>query len=309
VNTSEKFGRSSPLGATLADSGVNFSLFSRSATGVELLFFDQEDQGQPERVICLDPVTNHTHHYWHVFVPGVEAGQIYGYRIQGPYEPSMGMRSDPAKVLLDPYGCCVVVPKNFSRELASRAGDNAATAMKSVVIDPRAYDWEDDRPLNRPSSRTIIYEMHLRGFTCHPSSEVSEKKRGTFAGLVEKIAYLKELGVSAVELLPVFQFDAQDCPSGLVNYWGYAPVSFFAPHRAYSSRQDLFGPGGRVPRHGQGVAPGWYRGHSRRCFQPYGGRWSRRTNLELPRSGQQHLLSSRRRPLALRQLQRHRETR
>jgi len=92
--------------------------------------------------------------------------------------------------------------------------------MKSVVIDPRAYDWEDDRPLNRPSSRTIIYEMHLRGFTCHPSSEVSEKKRGTFAGLVEKIAYLKELGVSAVELLPVFQFDAQDCPSGLVNYWG-----------------------------------------------------------------------------------------
>ena len=114
--------------------------------------------------------------------------------------------------------------------------------MKSVVIDPRAYDWEDDRPLNRPSSRTIIYEMHLRGFTCHPSSEVSEKKRGTFAGLVEKIAYLKELGVSAVELLPVFQFDAQDCPSGLLNYWGYAPVSFFAPHRAYSSRQDLFGP-------------------------------------------------------------------
>jgi isoamylase len=242
VNTSEKFGRSSPLGATLADSGVNFSLFSRSATGVELLFFDQEDQGQPERVICLDPVTNHTYHYWHVFVPGVEAGQIYGYRIQGPYDPSMGMRSDPAKVLLDPYGRCVVVPKNFSRELASRAGDNAATAMKSVVMDPRAYDWEDDRPLNRPSSRTIIYEMHLRGFTCHPSSEVSEKKRGTFAGLVEKIAYLKELGVSAVELLPVFQFDAQDCPSGLVNYWGYAPVSFFAPHRAYSSRQDLFGP-------------------------------------------------------------------
>jgi len=134
VNTSEKFGRSSPLGATLADSGVNFSLFSRSATGVELLFFDQEDQGQPERVICLDPVTNHTYHYWHVFVPGVEAGQIYGYRIQGPYDPSMGMRSDPAKVLLDPYGCCVVVSKNFSRELASRAGDNAATAMKSVVI-------------------------------------------------------------------------------------------------------------------------------------------------------------------------------
>lgn len=199
VNTSEKFGRSSSLGATLANGGVNFSLFSRSATGVDLLLFDHEDEGQPKRVICLDPVTNHTYHYWHVLVPGVEAGQIYGYRIQGPYDPSTGMRFDPAKVLLDPYGRCVVVPKNFSRDLASKGGDNAATAMKSVVIDPRAYDWEDDRPLNRPSSRTIIYEMHVRGFTCHPSSGVSEKKRGTFAGLVEKIAYLKELGVVGKE--------------------------------------------------------------------------------------------------------------
>src|SRR2546428_2625940 len=113
--------------------------------------------------------------------------------------------------------------------------------MKSVVVDPRAYDWEGDMPLNRPSSRTIIYEMHVRGFTRHPSSGIPEKKRSTFAGLIEKIPYLHELGVTAVELMPVFQFDAQDSPAGLVNYWGYAPVSFFAPHQAYSSRQDPLG--------------------------------------------------------------------
>jgi glycogen operon protein len=114
--------------------------------------------------------------------------------------------------------------------------------MKSVVVDPSAYDWEGDRPLHRPSSRSIIYEMHVRGFTRHPSSGVAENKRGTFAGLIEKVPYLQELGVTAVELMPVFQFDHQDAPPALVNYWGYAPVSFFAPHQAYSSRQDPLGP-------------------------------------------------------------------
>ena len=114
--------------------------------------------------------------------------------------------------------------------------------MKSVVVDPSAYDWEGDAPLRRPSAQTIIYEMHVRGFTRHPSSGVGEKTRGTFAGLIEKIPYLQQLGITAVELLPVFQFDAQDCPPGKVNYWGYAPVSFFAPHQAYSSRRDPLGP-------------------------------------------------------------------
>jgi glycogen operon protein len=114
--------------------------------------------------------------------------------------------------------------------------------MKSVVVDPSTYDWENDAPLQRPSARTIIYEMHVRGFTQHPSSAVAETSRGTFAGLIEKIPYLRELGITAVELLPVFQFDAQDCPPGKVNYWGYQPVSFFAPHQAYSSRRDPLGP-------------------------------------------------------------------
>ena len=235
-------GTSSPLGATPGPDGVNFSVFSRHATGVELLLFDHVDDQQPARVIRIDPADNRTYHYWHVFVPSLRPGQIYGYRVEGPWDPERGMRFDPTKVLLDPYGRGVAVPDGYDRAAAGVAGDNSATAMKSVVVDPSAYDWEGDLPLRRPSAQTIIYEMHVRGFTRHPSSGIGEQTRGTFAGLIEKIPYLKQLGISAVELLPVFQFDAQDCPPGKVNYWGYAPVSFFAPHQAYSSRREPLGP-------------------------------------------------------------------
>ena len=237
-----KEGQSSPLGATVSTDGTNFSVYSKNAKRIELLLFDCVDDFRPERAISIDPATNRTYHYWHVFVPGVKAGQIYGYRVDGRFDPSSGMRFDSSKVLLDPYGGGVVVPKPYSREAAQKEGDNAATAMKSVVADPHGYDWEGDTRLKRPSSQTIIYEMHVRGFTCHPSSGIAEKKRGTFAGLIEKIPYLKELGVTAIELMPVFQFDAQDAPSQRLNYWGYAPVSFFAPHQAYSSRQEPLGP-------------------------------------------------------------------
>jgi isoamylase len=235
-------GNSSPLGATPGRGGVNFSVFSKHATGIELLLFDHVDDPGPARVIPIDPAANRSYHYWHVFVPGVSAGQLYGYRAEGPWDPPQGMRFDSAKVLLDPYGRGVAVPDGYIRAGASEAGDNSAIAMKSVVVDPSAYDWEGDAPLRRPSAQTIIYELHVRGFTRHPSSGVGEQTRGTFAGLIEKIPYLSELGITAVELLPVFQFDAQDCPRGKVNYWGYAPVSFFAPHQAYSSRRDPLGP-------------------------------------------------------------------
>jgi glycogen operon protein len=237
-----KVGRSAPLGATACDGGVNFSLFSRKASGVELLFFDHEDDARPARVVNVNPATNRTYHYWHVFVPDAQPGQIYGYRIRGPFDPENGFRFDPDKLLLDPYGRGVVVPKNYERDAACKPGDNAAVAMKSVVVDPSSYDWEGDTPLRRPSTRTIIYEMHVRGFTRQPNSGLPEKTRGTYRGVSDKIPYLQQLGITAVELLPVFQFDAQDCPRGLVNYWGYAPVSFFSPHRAYSSRQDHLGP-------------------------------------------------------------------
>jgi glycogen operon protein len=235
-------GQAAPIGATVVEGGVNFSVFSRRARGMELLLFDAVDDARPARVVRLDPATNRAYHYWHVFLPGMKAGQIYGYRAIGPSDPASGLRFDPAKVLLDPYGRGVVVPKNYDREAARRAGDNAAVAMKSVVVDPSAYDWEGDAPLHRPSARTIVYEMHVRGFTRHPNSGVGEAKRGTYAGLVEKIPYLQQLGVTAVELLPVFQFDPHAVPPGLVNYWGYQPVSFFAPHQAFSSRQDPTGP-------------------------------------------------------------------
>ncbi len=180
-------GRSSPLGATPGGGGVNFSVFSRGSAGVELLFFDVVDDSRPARVIPIDPSSNRTYHYWHVFVPGVQPGQIYGYRVDGPSDPAKGMRFDPGKVLLDPYGRGVVVPKNYSRDAAHEQGDNAGSAMKSVVVDSRAYDWEGDKPLKRPSSQTIVYEMHAAGFTRHPSSGVAEERRGTFAGLIEKI--------------------------------------------------------------------------------------------------------------------------
>jgi glycogen operon protein len=234
-------GRSYPIGATLIRGGANFSVFSRSAAKIELLLFDRVDDARPSRVIPIDPVANRTYHYWHVFVPGVEAGQIYGFRAYGPFEPARGLRFDPSKLLLDPYCRAIVVPKNYSREAGCRKGDNTATAMKSVVTDSHAYDWEGDEPLKRPWSRTIIYEMHVRGFTAHPSSGLPESKRGTYGGLIEKIPYLKQLEITAVELLPVFQFDAQDAPAGRTNYWGYSPVSFFAPHQAYSSREDPMG--------------------------------------------------------------------
>ena len=235
-------GISHPLGATLRDGGANFSLYSRSAAHAELLLFDRADDARPSRVIKLDPAAHRTYHYWHAFAPGVKAGQLYGYRVHGPSDPARGLRFDPSKVLLDPYGRGVEVPPKYSRQAASQPGDNAATAMKSVVADPSTYDWEGDMPLKHLSTRTIIYEMHMRGFTRHPSSGVAEAKRGTYAGLIEKIPYLQELGITAVELLPVFHFDAQDAPPGRVNYWGYAPVSFFAPHPAFSSRQDPLGP-------------------------------------------------------------------
>src|SRR5207245_1912972 len=152
------------------------------------------------------------------------------------------LRFAPNKVLLDPYGRSVIVPKTYSRDAIRTNHENPASAMKSAVVDTRAYDWEGDTPLQRPSSRTIIYEMHVRGFTRHPSSGVSGRARVTYAGVIEKIPYLQQLGITAVELLPVFQFDAQDAPPGRVNYWGYAPISFFAPHQGYCCRRDPLAP-------------------------------------------------------------------
>jgi glycogen operon protein len=234
-------GKSFPLGATGYPDGVNFSVYSKSSLGMELLLFDDVDDPRPSRVISFERKLNRTFHYWHLFVSGLEPGQLYAFRANGPYEPDQGHRFDPDKVLLDPYGRAVAIPADYSRGAAALPGDNAAVAMKSVVVDTSSYDWEGDAPLKRPFAQTVIYEMHVGGFTRHPSSGIEVEKRGTYAGLIEKIPYLQDLGITAVELLPVFQFDEQEAPAGLTNYWGYNPISFFAPHCGYSSRRDPLG--------------------------------------------------------------------
>ena len=210
-------------------------MFSKHATTIDLLLFDERNAARPSRVIALDPRRHRTYHYWHAFVSGLEPGQTYAYRAAGPFVPDRGLRFDHEKVLLDPYGLAVAVPESYDRTAARRPGDNAAHAMRSVVADPARYDWDGDVRLQRPFAESVIYELHVRGFTRHPSSGVACEKRGTYAGLIDKIPYLRDLGVTAVELLPVFQFDSNDAPAGRVNYWGYQPVSFFAPHAAYSS--------------------------------------------------------------------------
>ncbi|HEY4190799.1 MAG TPA: glycogen debranching protein GlgX [Candidatus Limnocylindrales bacterium] len=222
-------GASDPIGATLTPDGVNVSVYAKRATGVELLLFDDIETDVPSRVVDLGAAGQRTGPYRHAFLPGVRAGQAYGFRVDGPWAPGDGLRFDADAVLLDPYGRGVAVPDGYRR-------GGSGASMKSVIVDVASYDWEGDRPIGRPFAETVIYEAHVKGFTAHPSSGVDASRRGTYAGFVERIPYLVDLGITAVELLPVFAFDAQDAPGERPNYWGYQPVSFFAPHGAYASR-------------------------------------------------------------------------
>ena len=238
---SDGSGKPFPLGSTLYPDGVNFSIFCRNGNTVSLLFFDHEDDLFPSREIILDSNVNKTYHYWHIFVPGVHTGQLYGYRIGGPYEPSKGHWFDPDKILLDPYARAVTVPKGFRRAAFSGQGKPICPSMKSVVADCSTYNWEGDKHIRRPFSQTIIYELHVRGFTRHESADIGESKMGTYAGVIEKIPYFLDLGITALELMPVFHFDVQDAPADLVNYWGYSPISLFALHPGYSSSANPLG--------------------------------------------------------------------
>lgn len=227
-------GTSFPLGATIMDKGVNFSIFSKNATSVELLLFESVDSEYPSQVIELDPLLNKTFYYWHIFIEDLREGAVYGFRVHGPHVPKKGLQFDGHKVLIDPYARCIST-NLYDRELASRPGDNCAKAMRCIVADLTHYDWEDDKPIQHPYSKSVIYEMHIGGFTKHPHSGIEATKRGTYLGLIEKISYLKELGVTAVEILPAQQFDPFDTPNHLQNYWGYSPIGFFAPHNGYVS--------------------------------------------------------------------------
>ncbi len=229
-------GRTHPLGASLDAQGVNFSVWSEFATGVELLLFQHHDDLDPYQVIKLNPKFNKTFQFWHCYVRGVKAGTFYAFRVDGPWDLVAGQRFNRNKVLIDPYARATN-SYLWNRGDACGPADNVHTSQRCVVVD-ESYDWEGDQPLNRRMSETIIYEMHVGGFTKSPTSGVAYP--GTFAGVIEKIPYLKELGITAVEVLPVFDFDPHEIdkpnPAGgtnLSNYWGYSTVSFFAPHSRY----------------------------------------------------------------------------
>jgi glycogen operon protein len=230
-------GRPHPLGALPDAGGVNFSIYAGEANAVTLLLFDTHDSPAPVEVIELDRKVNRTFQFWHVYVGGATRGLHYAYRVDGPWDLSgSGDRYNGNKVLIDPYAKGVTKTL-WDRGRACDGSDNLDSSMRGTVVDTADYDWEGDQPLNRPMSETIIYEMHAGGFTRSPSSGAGSP--GTFAGIVEKIPYLRELGVTAVELLPTFAFDESgiggQAPDGtqLQDYWGYNTVGFFSPHSGY----------------------------------------------------------------------------
>lgn len=229
-------GRAHPLGARVTRQGVNFSVFSQHATGIELLLFEHHDSLQPYQTIALDPVHNRTFCFWHCHVDGLRAGAHYAYRVTGAWDPESGHRFNHNKVLIDPYALGIN-NSLWVRTDACGPDDNLRTSMRNVVIDAGRYDWEGDAPVKRPMRESILYEMHVRGFTASGSSGVSAP--GKFRGVIEKIPYLRELGVTAVELLPVMDFDETEIlRSGLdgkplTNFWGYSTIGFFAPASNY----------------------------------------------------------------------------
>ena len=232
----QREGTPYPLGVTSIDGdhACNFALYSEAATGVTLLLYAKDDTDTPCYRYAFDPAINKTAHIWHCRVPHsiMHKAAYYAYRVEGPDDPFSGKRFDPDKILLDPYAEAVYFPSDFDRKAAQKRGSNAGRAPLGVIhTHAPAFDWEETvKP--KHSHDTIIYELHVHGFTRHASSGLSPDKRGTFRGLIEKIPYLKELGITVVELMPVHQNDPQE-----EDYWGYMPLNFFSPNRSYGSNR------------------------------------------------------------------------
>jgi glycogen operon protein len=215
-----------PYGAILSDEGVQFVVFSRSATAMRVLLYQRVGDRNPTEVIEMNPETDRWGDIWSIFVPGLAAGQLYHFQADGPHEPAKGHRFDPTARLIDPYA------KALAGQF-QRSDDGIIRPPKCVVVE-EAYDWEGDRHLKRPLAETVIYEMHVRGLTRSATSKVENP--GTYLGVIEKIPYLKSLGVTAVELMPVHEFPIHDILGrlpALGNYWGYDSIAFFSPHRGY----------------------------------------------------------------------------
>src|SRR5579883_2209543 len=244
-------GRPYPQGATWDGTGVNFSIYSEGATAVDLCLFESLNTAECQTI----PIRESTGHVWHGYVPALWPGQLYGYRIHGPYEPEKGLRYNPAKLLIDPYAKAVAGQVDWKApvfgyplgdgdaDLKLDERDDAAAVPKGVVITSH-FDWENDRPPLTPLHETVIYETHVKGITArHPG--VPEEIRGTYAGLAHPVVidHLKHLGVTAVELMPVHAFldDAILLDRGLRNYWGYNTINFFSPEARYSAAGDLGG--------------------------------------------------------------------
>ena len=231
-------GRATPLGAARIDSeqAWNFALFSRHASGLTLLLYSENDLARPVFQTSLDPVRNKTGPIWHCFVPESSApgARYWAWRAEGPSNLAQGQRFDPQKILLDPFAQAVHFPDDFSRDAASKPGANDGCAPLGVLPGPEeSFEWGGAVP-PRHAHDTIVYELHVKGFTARPNSGVAPARRGTFLGLMDKIPYLQELGVTVVELLPVQQFDPQEG-----NYWGYMTLNFFAPHSEYAVRDPF----------------------------------------------------------------------
>lgn len=246
-------------GAIVTPQGINFSIFSKDAVKVSLCFFESPVSPEPYATLDFDPAVNKSGDVWHALVPEAKPGDLYLYRIDGPHEPERGLRFDYSRYLLDPYAKCYSegsVYKAYA-ESSTRGLDTmyikgrdpmkAHLFPKCVVIDDGDFDWEGDRPLNVPLDKSVIYEVHLKGFTASPSSGVQNP--GTYKGFAEKIQYLKDLGVTAVEFLPIQEFDENENgninpKSGerLTNYWGYSTIGFFAPKNTYAADRSPGGP-------------------------------------------------------------------
>jgi isoamylase len=246
LNTITYPGNAYPLGATGDKDGVNFALFADNATGVELCLFNSP---QDETEIAKIKMTERSHQVWHTYVPGLKPGQLYGYRVHGPYDPKNGHRFNPSKLLIDPYAKAISGSNDWNNalfgyevghpeeDLSYNEVDSAAFMPKCVVVDP-TFDWEGDAPLHIPYHKTVIYEAHVKGLT-KLNPNIPEAIRGTYSGIAHQatIKHLKALGITAIELMPVHHFidDRHLVERGLTNYWGYNTIGFFAPDARYSA--------------------------------------------------------------------------